>query len=329
MQIYSSVAEVRQLQLSSLQKQKRGSLKAQVLALQYLLQMEELLSQQETYARELVELTVAAEAQGVLLEQEGLEARMQEALVPLSLQQIRHNKKVILLELRELTGLPQLEAQQIGFISEAQAFREDFVALAQQDSVQLESLALNPAQESLAILQNLHDAAEFSRKVASGNMYGKPDIALQISFGLTGDMEKLFKGETDPKSDLVANLSLGLKTTLWDGGKKLNQLRRTQSQLRDVELDLEQARSSIRLELSRQINAMTMASLRIDYQRLKIQTAEADLQRAQRVANSGYGSRRDVLQAHMAKITEELQLLEEEINLAAAACTVEVMTRLE
>ena len=31
----------------------------------------------------------------------------------------------------------------------------------------------------------------------------------------------------------------------------------------------------------------------------------------------------------MAKITEELQLLEEEINLAAAACTVEVMTRLE
>lgn len=160
-------------------------------------------------------------------------------------------------------------------------------------------------------------------------MYGKPDIALQISFGLTGDMKKLFKGETDPKSDLVANLSLGLKTTLWDGGKKLNQLRRTQSQLRDAELDLEQARSSIRLELSRQINAMTMASLRIDYQRLKIQTAEADLQRAQRVASSGYGSRRDVLQALMSKITEELQLLEEEINLATAACTVEVMTRLE
>lgn len=327
--IYSMVERVRQLQFSSVRKQKRGSLKAQVLALQYLLQMEELLSQQETYARELVELTVAAEAQGVLLEQEVLEARMQEALVPLSLQQVRHNKEVILLELRELTGLPQLEARQIGFISETHAFREGFVALAQKDSAQLESLALNPAQEPLAILQNLHDAAEFSRKVASGNMYGKPDIALQVSFGLTGDMEKLFKGETDPKSDLVANLSVGLKTTLWDGGKKLNQLRRTQSQLRDAELDLEQARSSIRLELSRQINAMTMASLRIDYQRLKIQTAEADLQRAQRVASSGYGSRRDVLQAHMAKITEELQLLEEEINLATAACTVEVMTRLE
>lgn len=327
--IYSSVAEVRQLQLSSLRKQKRGSLKAQVLALQYLLQMEELLSRQETYARELVELTVAAEAQGVLLEQDVLEARMQEALVPLSLQQVLHNKEVILLELRELTGLPQLEAQQIGFIPETQAFREDFTALSQKDSAQLESLALNPAQESLAILQNLHDAAEFSRKVASGNMYGKPDIALQVSFGLMGDMEKLFKGETDPKSDLVANLSVGLKTTLWDGGQKLNQLRRTQSQLRDAELDLEQARSSIRLELSRQINAMTMASLRINYQQLKIQTAESDLQRAQRVASSGYGSRRDVLQAQITKITEEIRLLEEEINLATAACTVEVMTRLE
>ncbi|MBR5580590.1 MAG: efflux RND transporter permease subunit [Treponema sp.] len=326
--IFSAVESVRQLQLSSLKKQKTASLKAQITALSFLSQMESLLTQQQEYAQELVTLTEAAQNQGVVLEQVVLEAKTQEALIPLSLQQIRHNKSVILQDLRELTGLPQLDSSQILHIPQAQGFYQDFQELAQKDSALLEATALSPAQESLAILEKLHQAAEYGRKVASGNIYGKPDIALQVSFGLNGNMEKLFKGESDLKQDLVANLTLGIKTTVWDGGKKLNQLNRSTSQLRDAALDLEQARSAIKLELSRQINAMTMATLKIQYQKLKIQTVQSQLDQKLQLLESGYGSQREVLQARIEKITEEVTLLEEEINLATAACTVELMTQL-
>ena len=326
--IFSAVESVRQLQLSSLKKQKTASLKAQITALSFLSQMESLLTQQQEYAQELVTLTEAAQNQGVVLEQVVLEAKTQEALIPLSLQQIRHNKSVILQDLRELTGLPQLDSSQILHIPQAQGFYQDFQALAQKDVALLEAAALSPAQESLAILEKLHQAAEYGRKVASGNIYGKPDIALQVSFGLNGNMEKLFKGESDLKQDLVANLTLGIKTTVWDGGKKLNQLNRSTSQLKDAALDLEQARSAITLELSRQINAMTMATLKIQYQKLKIQTAQSQLDQKLQLLESGYGSQREVLQARIEKITEEVTLLEEEINLATAACTVELMTQL-
>lgn len=326
--IFSAVESVRQLQLTSLTKQKTASLKAQITALSFLSQMEILLTQQQEYAQELVTLTEAAQTQGVVLEQVVLEAKTQEALIPLSLQQIRHNKSVILQDLRELTGLPQLDSSQILHIPQAQGFYQDFQELAQKDAALLEAAALNPAQESLAILEKLHQAAEYGRKVASGNIYGKPDIALQVSFGLNGNMEKLFKGESDLKQDLVANVTVGIKTTLWDGGKKLNQLNRSTSQLKDAELDLEQARSAIKLELSRQINAMTMATLKIQYQELKIQTAQSQLDQKLQLLQSGYGSQREVLQARIEKITEEVTLLEEEINLATAACTVELMTQL-
>ena len=235
---------------------------------------------------------------------------------------------MILQDLRELTGLPQLDSSQILHIPQSQGFYQDFQALAQKDAALLEATALNPAQESLAILEKLHQAAEYGRKVASGNIYGKPDIALQVSFGLNGNMEKLFKGESDLKQDLVANLTLGIKTTVWDGGKKLNQLKRSTSQLKDAELDLEQARSAIKLELSRQINAMTMSTLKIQYQKLKIQTAQSQLDQKLQLLESGYGSQREVLQARIEKITEEVTLLEEEINLATAACAVELMTQL-
>ena len=326
--IFSAVESVRQLQLTSLKKQKTASLKAQITALSFLSQMEILLTQQQEYAQELVTLTEVAQTQGVVLKQAVLEAKTQEALIPLSLQQIRHNKSVILQDLRELTGLPQLDSSQIMHIPQAQGFYQDFQELAQKDAALLEVAALNPAQESLAILEKLHQAAEYGRKVASGNIYGKPDIALQVSFGLNGNMEKLFKGESDLKQDLVANVTVGIKTTLWDGGKKLNQLKRSTSQLKDAELDLEQARSAIKLELSRQINAMTMATLKIQYQELKIQTAQSQLEQKLQLLQSGYGSQREVLQARIEKITEEVTLLEEEINLATAACTVELMTQL-
>ena len=326
--IFSAVESVRQLQLTSLKKQKTASLKAQITALSFLSQMESLLTQQQEYAQELVTLTEAAQTQGVVLKQAVLEAKTQEALIPLSLQQIRHNKSVILQDLRELTGLPQLDSSQILHIPQAQGFYQDFQELAQKDAVLLESTALNPAQESLAILEKLHQAAEYGRKVASGNIYGKPDIALQVSFGLNGNMEKLFKGESDLKQDLVANVTVGIKTTLWDGGKKLNQLKRSTSQLKDAALDLEQARSAIKLELSRQINAMSMATLKIQYQELKIQTAQSQLDQKLQLLQSGYGSQREVLQARIEKITEEVTFLEEEINLATAACTVELMTQL-
>ncbi|MEE0134284.1 MAG: efflux RND transporter permease subunit [Treponema sp.] len=326
--IFSAIESVRQLQLSSLEKQKRGSLKAQITVLSSLTQMEALLTQQQEYAQELVQLTEAAQKQGVVLEQAVLEAKTQEALIPLSLQQIRHNQSVILQELRELTGLHQLDSSQIMHIPQTQGFYESFQELSQQEPSLLEAAALNPAQESLAILEKLHQAAEYGRKVASGSIYGKPDIALQVSFGLNGNMEKLFKGESDLKQDLVANLTLGIKTTLWDGGKKLNQLKRSTSQLKDAELDLEQSRSAIKLELSRQINAMTMAFLKIQYQKLKIQTAQSQLDQKLQLLQSGYGSQREVLQARIEKISEEIKLQEEEINLATAACTVEVMTQL-
>ena len=326
--IFSAVESVRQLQLTSLKKQKTASLKAQITALSLLSQMEALLSQQQQYAQELVTLTEAAQQQGVVLKQGVLEAQTQEALIPLSLQQIRHNTSVILQDLRELTGLPQLDGSQILHIPQTQGFYETFQELSQQDPALLEAAALNPAQESLAILEKLYQAAEYGRKVASGSIYGKPDIALQISFGVNGNMEKLFKGESDLKQDLVANITLGIKTTVWDGGKKLNQLKRSTSQLKDAELDLEQSRSAIKLELSRQINAMTMATLKIQYQELKIQTAQSQLDQKLQLLESGYGSQREVLQTRIEKITEEVKLLEEKINLATAACTVELMTQL-
>ena len=156
-------------------------------------------------------------------------------------------------------------------------------------------------------------------------MYGKPDIALTGSVGFQGDLEKLFTGKATFDNSFKAGISIGLKTTLWDGGKRLNEIKRSQSKFNSALIDRESAETSVKQELNKQYNAMNIAKLRIEYEELKIETAEADIAKAQQLAKSGYGGKTDVLQAKITKNTEEINLLKEKLNLSTAAYTIEAL----
>ena len=223
-----------------------------------------------------------------------------------------------------MTGLSDLLPENIAFVPDDEYF-ENFAKI--EFSVFKDS-ALAPEREAISIVDKLYEIAEITHTVAKDSIYWKPDIALQISFGLQGNMEKLFKGERDFKNDLVADFTLGIKTTVWDGGKKLNQINRALSEKQIAQIEGVDAKSAIIQELTVQYNALQMASLKIQYQQLKISTADSDIERKEKLVQSGYGSEREVLTAKISKITEQITLLQERINLALATNTIRGLTEL-
>lgn len=320
--IFSAVADVKALQLSSTKKQQTLQLEANLATLYYLLQMEKLLEEQKTYATRLVQLSTEAEKNGMLLKQDVLEAEMQAALVPVSMANLQSNKSNLLQSLRRMTGVIDLVSEKITFVPD-NSYYENF---AKTDFSVFENAALAPERESLAIVDKLYEIAEITHAVAKDSIYWKPDIALQISFGLQGNMEKLFKGEASFTQDLVADFTLGIKTTIWDGGKKLNQIDRSLSEKQVAQIERKDAQFAITQEITRQYNILNMALLKLQYQQLKINTAESDIERKEKLVESGYGSEREVLTAKISKITEEIALLQERINLAVATCTIRGLT---
>lgn len=141
-------------------------------------------------------------------------------------------------------------------------------------------------------------------------------------------MQKLFKGDLSWQENTSANITLIIKTTLWDGGKILNDVKRAGSDINTAVYEKEAAISTVKQELYKQYNSMNLANLKIEYQKLKIETAQSQLEQAQKLQNSGYGSKRDILQAQITKTTEEITLLQEKINLATAVHTIEALATL-
>ena len=319
--LYSSVADVRVLQLESQRKQLTAALKANLSALYYLQEMEKLLEVQQDYVTDLVALSEDGLRQGVLLKQDVLEAKMQASLVPVTLSEIDTNKNNVVEDLRRITGIHNLSEENISVVPD----EEFFYALASVSKEELEAMALDPEQETFVMLDTLATVNAYGQKIAKGAMYGKPDIALTGSVGFQGDLEKLFTGKATFDNSFKANVSIGLKTTLWDGGKKLNDVARSESKFNSAVIDREYAETSVKQELNKQYNAMNIAKLRIEYEELKIETAEADIAKAQQLARSGYGGKTDVLQAKITKNTEEINLLKEKLNLATAAYTIEAL----
>lgn len=318
-----AAAEARRLQVALLEKQQASALEVQLCVLRYLEQIEQLLGQQTEYSNRLVALSEDAERNGVLVQQDVLEAKIQAALIPVTLEEIRQQKESTLQVVQRMTGMNNLQPEQIAFIPPEQKYLD----LAAVDQSELEAAALDPSRETFAILDNVIAAADNARKVAVDSLYWKPDIALQISAGFSGDLEKLLKGTASVSSDLNADISIGLKTTLWDGGKKLNDIRRRESELRSASVNRDDTVLAVTQEMRQQCRAMSTAVLKIQYQELKITAAESDIVRQEQMLQTGYGSERDVLQARITEATEKINLIQEKINLAVAAGTVYALTR--
>ena len=319
--LFSNVADVKVLQFQSKQKQLEAALKGNTAALYYLQKIVKLLELQQEYVTDLVKLSEDGKRQGVLLEQDVLEAKMQAALIPVTLAEIQSNKANVMEDIRMITGLPALKEEDFFIVPN----EEFFTALSECKIEDLEKMALDPSQDTFMMLDKLTTVTTYAQKIAKGSIYGKPDIALQGSVGLMGDMEKLFKGEAKFKDNFNATVSIGLKTTLWDGGKKLNDIERSESKYNTAVIDRQSAEESIKQELNKQFNSLNIANLKIVYQKLKIETAQKDMDKAEELSRSGYGSKTDVLQAKIKKTTEEINLLQEELNRATASYTIEAL----
>lgn len=315
--IYSMVAEIRHNQLYAQRVQQISQLEATLYSLYYISKMEELLDTQHQYAQRLVELSQEAEKNGVLLKQQVLEAQMQAALIPVTKAELESVKSNLLQTLCRMTGIANLSMEQIDFIPD----ENQFLSLLNTERTTLMQQVISPERSAIAIVDGLCQVAEYTQKVAENSVYWKPDVALQLTFGLNGDVTKLVQGEFQPSKDLVANFSLGVKTTVWDGGKKLNQITRSESQSLVAVVDKKDTEAALIQELEKQLNAMQMAFLRIQYQNLKLETATSDIQRKEQLVATGYGSQRDVLQAKIESVTAEIELLQQKINLSTAGCT--------
>ena len=315
--LYEKISEIKQLQISSKEKQLQTELNTRIVSLFYLSQIETLLNTQDEYANRLVKISEDAQKNGILLEQDVLEAKISAQQINITQQEIKEQFFNLLLSIQKMTGNQNLELANINFTPNENIFYE----FANRNRDELFSKALNTTQDTFLILENLEQISQYTTKIAQASVYWKPDFALKLSLGYGGSRFPFLEKDWFRQNDYTTNFTLALKTTVWDGGKKINEIKKSKSKEEIAGVNYDDAVLSIKQKLQEQFNVIDLALSKIEYQKLKLQTLDSKIKQQEQLFNSGYGSEQELLQAKIERTTAQIELEQNKLTLAGACST--------
>ena len=323
--LYQEISEIKETQLSQQTSQLETELKTRLVSLYYLNRILEIIDEEEAYAERMVQVSENAESSGMLLHQEVVDAKIQAKELEIAKQDLLEQINDQLLELSRTSGIDlSIENINFDFVPD---FIEGFDSLLAEDAALLEAEVLSGNQSSIKMLTQLETVSKTAEKISRGYENWKPDIALQMSGGYSGSRFPLVEPNWRRKDDYSLNISIGIKTTLWDGGKKIRDVARKKSEAETADINKLDARSTISQTFNSQWNAAQVCTMKIEYQALKIESATAKIEQKQQMYESGYGSETDVLSAKIERCNAQIELEQQNLSRAAACLTIDFLRK--
>ena len=172
------------------------------------------------------------------------------------------------------------------------------------------------------MLSGMGDVQEYRKNIAKGSIYGLPDIALQVSASYGGVIDSNWL-DSDTWG---VNITLALTTNLWDGGKKLNDIKRAESGIKSAELDYEAAVRTIEENAVSAYNEAMLSMEKIEYLEAKADLNDSKIAKEERRLELGTSSESDVLTMKLDSLQNESELLSERIKLSASVSTLMYLT---
>lgn len=320
--LYTQIAEIRALAIEDTSNQLTAQLKARVSALKYMDDILVLLDQTKDTADELVQVSQDAYDNGMILKQDVSKAKISAMEIGVTRQEIMKEYRTNLQELRTLTGNEDLQANDIDY----SVNEEEIQAIVAIDHDELYAMAARTSSEPLTMLRKQTQALQLKKKIAQDSLYWKPDLALQVSLSYGGSALPLVETNWYRADDYGLYLTLAVKSTVWDGGKKLNDVSYAQSEILGSIADYDAAVDQLQSVAEENIAAAELAQAKIEYLGLKLEESQDRLELLERQFAVGYISKTDVLSQQIEVYTNQMNLIKEKISLAQAAYTLAYVT---
>ena len=319
--LYKKVSEIQEIKFQNTRKKLETELETRITSLWFLNKISKVLLEEQSYADEMVSFSEDAEKSGMLLHQDVVEAKIKAKELEIALQGVNEQITNQMIELRRITGISSLEFEEIDFEYDDSVFEE----LLKEDRNVLLEKALSEKSDSVRMVSKARDVSDYALKISKNSVYWKPDIGLQMSMGYGGSRLPLLETNWLRKDDYSLNLSLGVKTTVWDGGKKLRDVSRSLSNAESAKINEDSVKSTLRKTISEQWNTYDISEIKIEYQTLKMETEEGKIKQQEVLFSNGYGSKTDLLSAKMDLCNAEIEKLQNELSRACALMTVKFL----
>ena len=320
-----AVLSLRQDQLMAKQKELVSTFKGNVASLYFLGKMEQNLQKQEVLAQRLVTLSEQAFNQGLLLEQEVLEVKVQRKQLSLALLRLSHQKAEILQNVSTLCNTPSLEEDQFAWEFDP----DGLLSRLEYDLQALQAKAVSNQRETIRMLDKMVEVSQYASQIAGSNIYWKPDIALQVTAGYGGSSFPLFEHGWEDADDYAFNVTVALKTTIWDGGKKLNAIARANQKEQQASFDKEQSMLEIIGQVEEHYLTMELSAQTLTYLEMKQKSAQQKTEQDSQLFTSGYGSEADLVKSQLAELSLDLEVQQQWLTYIGSYYTIGFLSGLD
>ena len=316
--LYERAEGLRTMERDDKLDQKETELRTRLDALYWMGSLYTLLDEIEESADRLIAIAESGAENGMLLEEDVLDAKIQKSQVALSRRELDSQYDSVLEGLKTLTGIQDLSADMIDYTPDESLYD----SILSMDIDTIKAMAVSPQSLPLQMLRGLEDVQDYRKKIAKGSIYGLPDIALQATASYGGVIDSNWL-DSDTWG---VNLTLALSTTLWDGGKKLNDIKRAESGKTSASIDYEAAVRAIEENAVSAYNEAMISRERISYLEAKDELYDAKLSKEERRLELGSSSESDLIQLKLEALENESELVSERIKLSASINTILYLT---
>lgn len=316
--LYERAEGLRTMERDDKLDQKETELRTRLDALYWMGSLYTLLDEIEESADRLIAIAESGAENGMLLEEDVLDAKIQKSQVALSRRELDSQYDSVIEGLRTLTGIQDLSADMIDYTPDESLYD----SILSMDIDTIKAMAVSPQSLPLQMLRGLEDVQDYRKKIAKGSIYGLPDIALQATASYGGVIDSNWL-DSDTWG---VNLTLALSTTLWDSGKKLNDIKRAESAKTSASIDYEAAVRAIEENAVSAYNEAMISRERISYLEAKDELYDAKLCKEERRLELGSSSESDLIQLKLEALENESELVSERIKLSASINTILYLT---
>lgn len=323
--LYKNILTAQSLRKDDTVAQNKAELRIRVWSMKYLEEMEGLVDEAMALSKELVDIAKSSYENGMILRQDWLNAEISSLEVEVKKAELDDNYSSLMEGLRSLIG--DYSVSYSDFI-----LPEDESFLYKYRESNLDDLILKATGEdsnNLKAIKNLIGAYTNQKTIADRSLYGIPDFALQAQLTYSSSRLPFIETGWKQNDNNSLNLSIGFKTTLWDGGKAINDVKRAQSNIRSAESQYDSALSQIRVAVTSNYNGMMKNIANIQYQSEKIQNLEMELENIRIGLSYGQNSVSDEKQKMLEIVEAKSNLLASKISLVQNVYTLDYLVGAE
>ncbi len=309
-EIYESLYTLKNKQANIKYKQLLNELEIREASIYYIKEMKENLLLQKEISNKLLDIINQSYKNDLVLEIDLLEAQIKTKEIDLGIAQLKKQEQTQLFKIRELVNDTTIESDDIEYI-----FNEENIEIINTKNYkELIEIATASSNENIQLLSILKNIKEKELSIAKNDIYWKPDFALQLEASYSGPRFPLIERGYYTQNQAGINVTLAIKSTIWDGGIKLNNIKREKLNSENINQDIIISKNQISQTIMENLSIIEYSNQKIEYQEQNSKIIENKINNLNFEINQGYGNKTDILYKEIEKLNSNFQIINQKLE---------------